>query len=91
MIDRVNAGSENDGNFAPGGSGISVSLRGIRGCGWALVWSWFSWGRGWGIGGSIELADTVQISKPIVQIIFELGLKIFGVIPSLSQPSVKVD
>jgi hypothetical protein len=37
MIDRVNAGSENDGNFAPCGWGISVSLRGIRGCGWVLL------------------------------------------------------
>jgi hypothetical protein len=33
----VNAGSENDGNFAPGGSGISASLQGIRGCGWVLL------------------------------------------------------
>jgi hypothetical protein len=46
----VNAGSENDGNFAPGGVGISVNLRGIRGCAWALLW--FSWCRrvgDWGI------------------------------------------
>ncbi len=47
MIDRVNAGSGNGGSFVPGGSGISVSLRGIRCCGWALVW--FSWC--WGIQG----------------------------------------
>jgi hypothetical protein len=52
---------------------------------------WFGFHGSRDFGGSIELTETVQISKPVVQVIFELGLEIFGVIPSLSQPSVKVD
>lgn len=86
--------AESDGSYDPGGWGISEGLGGIR------CYGWCSWGEE--VLGTIdllsrlskrliELAKTVQIGESIVQIIFEIGLQMIGVVPSFAQARMEVD